>query len=152
MGDFFLNIMFDVKIVFCLISIYVTMKEWHSFEAVICRFVIMKKDNNILKNKAHYQNLRDKYLGSAKEAASSGDRVLAEYNLQHAEHYKRIIAEKFQNNVCNDISKNNVIQKVIDEPIKTEEKPVIKENIAVREKPQKKRCVRKQKTELVTDS
>jgi hypothetical protein len=56
----------------------------------------MKKDLNI-KGRAYYQNLRTKFLASAKEAASSGDRILSEYNLQIAEHYARIISERFGN-------------------------------------------------------
>jgi hypothetical protein len=35
--------------------------------------------------------VHEKYLGLAKDALSSGDRVLAENYLQHAEHYYRII-------------------------------------------------------------
>ncbi len=33
----------------------------------------------------------EKYMGLAKDAASSGDKVLAESYLQHAEHYQRVI-------------------------------------------------------------
>ena len=33
----------------------------------------------------------EKYMALAKDAASSGDRILAESYLQHAEHYQRII-------------------------------------------------------------
>jgi len=54
----------------------------------------MKKENlNNIKGKAYYQGLKARYLNAAKEA--SGDRVLKEYNLQFAEHYSRIISEKF---------------------------------------------------------
>lgn len=55
----------------------------------------MKKENlnNNIKGKAYYQGLKTRYLNAAKEA--SGDRVLKEYNLQFAEHYSRIISEKF---------------------------------------------------------
>jgi hypothetical protein len=35
--------------------------------------------------------VHEKYLGLAKDALSSGDRILAENYLQHAEHYFRII-------------------------------------------------------------
>ncbi|MDR0695770.1 MAG: DUF4167 domain-containing protein [Holosporales bacterium] len=52
----------------------------------------MKKDNG--KGLAYYQNLKLKYLNNAKEAASLGDRVLSEYNLQFAEHYGRVISCK----------------------------------------------------------
>jgi hypothetical protein len=34
----------------------------------------------------------EKYAALAKDAASSGDRILAESYLQHAEHYQRIIS------------------------------------------------------------
>lgn len=49
------------------------------------------------------QNIADKYLTLARDAHSSGDRVMAENYLQHAEHYNRIIAaalaqqQQFQN-------------------------------------------------------
>ena len=50
---------------------------------------------NNIKGKAYYISLRAKYLNYAKEAMASGDRVLSEYNLQYADHYNRIISEKF---------------------------------------------------------
>ncbi len=53
----------------------------------------MKKENLNIKGKAYYQNLKTRYLNAAKEAA--GDRILKEYNLQFAEHYSRLISEKF---------------------------------------------------------
>ena len=37
--------------------------------------------------------INEKYIGLAKDAASAGDRVLAESYLQHAEHYQRMINE-----------------------------------------------------------
>jgi hypothetical protein len=60
----------------------------------------MKRDNG--KGLAYYQNLRAKYLNLAKEAASSGDRVLSEYNLQFAEHYGRVMNSKFRQRAPND--------------------------------------------------
>ena len=36
--------------------------------------------------------ITEKYIALAKDAASSGDRVMAESYLQHAEHYQRIIS------------------------------------------------------------
>src|SRR5690349_6467220 len=38
------------------------------------------------------QNIAEKYMTLARDATSSGDRVMAENYLQHAEHYNRIIA------------------------------------------------------------
>jgi hypothetical protein len=55
----------------------------------------MKKENFVVRGKSYYLGLRNKYLNAAKEATSSGDRVLSEYNLQYAEHYGRVISEKF---------------------------------------------------------
>jgi hypothetical protein len=37
----------------------------------------------------NFRALQEKYLNMAKEAMSSGDRILAEYYLQHADHYHR---------------------------------------------------------------
>jgi len=39
------------------------------------------------------QQIYDKYLSLARDAQTSGDRVVAENFLQHAEHYQRIIVE-----------------------------------------------------------
>jgi hypothetical protein len=51
------------------------------------------------------QHIAEKYMALARDATSSGDRVMAENYLQHAEHYNRIIAaaqamfqERFQQN------------------------------------------------------
>lgn len=74
----------------------------------------MKKENLNIKGKAYYQNLKTRYLNAAKEAA--GDRVLKEYNLQFAEHYSRLISEKFppQQNVSpmsqDNTSSENIIE------------------------------------------
>jgi hypothetical protein len=39
------------------------------------------------------QQLLEKYKNMARDAATSGDRVLAEYYMQHADHYFRIVSE-----------------------------------------------------------
>ncbi|MDR1391360.1 MAG: DUF4167 domain-containing protein [Holosporales bacterium] len=52
----------------------------------------MKKEN--VDGVNHFQGLRAKYLNLAKEASSTGDRILYEYNLQFVEHYTRLISEK----------------------------------------------------------
>jgi hypothetical protein len=58
----------------------------------------MKKENKLQndKTKEHYRNIRDKYLNAAKECNALGDKVMAEYNAQFAEHYTRVIKLKFQ--------------------------------------------------------
>ncbi|RDJ09424.1 DUF4167 domain-containing protein [Rhizobium grahamii] len=57
------------------------------------------------------QHIAEKYAQLARDAQSSGDRVIAENYLQHAEHYNRIIAaaqaqmqERFQRDDRNDFS------------------------------------------------
>ncbi|RZI46966.1 DUF4167 domain-containing protein [Candidatus Finniella inopinata] len=42
----------------------------------------------------NYQHLFDKYMNLAREALSCGDRVAAEYNYQHADHYLRVLNER----------------------------------------------------------
>ena len=58
------------------------------------------------------EKLVEKYNGLAKEALTSGDRVLSESFFQYAEHYMRIIQEKILNqskviNVSKDKIENN---------------------------------------------
>ncbi len=74
----------------------------------------MKKNNrqyNPGKNRGYYQNICDKYMNAAKEYNVSGDKVMAEYNMQHAEHYLRLINERFQiekkQQVKNDVKQEN---------------------------------------------
>jgi hypothetical protein len=59
----------------------------------------MRKENNNTngKNRSYYLNLKARYLNAAKEAQSSGESYLSEHNLQYAEHYTRVIAERFNN-------------------------------------------------------
>lgn len=45
-----------------------------------------------VKIRGNAQHVYEKYLQLARDAAGSGDRVMAENYLQHAEHYYRIIA------------------------------------------------------------
>ncbi|MDR0552971.1 MAG: DUF4167 domain-containing protein [Holosporales bacterium] len=60
--------------------------------------VVAKKDNKQGgKGRGHYQSLYDRHVSLAKEYLSSGDHVMYEYNMQHAEHYMRIMNERFPN-------------------------------------------------------
>ena len=43
------------------------------------------------RQRKHAQNMREKYLNQARDAQINGDRVQAEYWLQHAEHYSRVL-------------------------------------------------------------
>jgi len=42
----------------------------------------------------NYPQLREKYLNQARDALSAGDRVMAEYYFQHADHCYRMMAEE----------------------------------------------------------
>lgn len=60
------------------------------------------------------QHIAEKYMALARDATSSGDRVMAENYLQHAEHYNRIIAaaqamyqERFQRDDRQDFSERD---------------------------------------------
>lgn len=44
----------------------------------------------------NYAALKEKYTNQAKEAMASGDRVLAEYYFQHADHYYRMQQEFYE--------------------------------------------------------
>ena len=50
--------------------------------------------NNHNRPRKNYGALREKYLNQARDALSSGDRVLAENYFQHADHYYRMMAEE----------------------------------------------------------
>ena len=73
------------------------------------------------------EKLFDKYSSLSKEAMSSGDKILSENYLQHAEHYMRIIEEKNRNRNQSKVSlvdipvKNNKNLPDSDEASKTSE-------------------------------
>lgn len=48
---------------------------------------------NDARARGNAQQLLEKYKNMARDAASSGDRVLAEYYMQHADHYYRVVTE-----------------------------------------------------------
>lgn len=50
--------------------------------------------NNNNRPRKNYSAMREKYLNQARDAMASGDRVLAENYLQHAEHCYRMLAEE----------------------------------------------------------
>ena len=58
----------------------------------------------------NYPQLREKYLNQAKDALSAGDRVMAEYYFQHADHCYRMMMEEGyrpRDNNQNDGEQNN---------------------------------------------
>jgi len=60
------------------------------------------------------EKLFDKYSSLAKEAMSSGDKILSENYLQHAEHFMRIIEDKNRNRNQSKVS-------LVDIPVKNNE-------------------------------
>ena len=66
----------------------------------------IRRDLNNAKGKAYYVNQRARYLSRAREAMASGDRISYEYNLQYAEHFNRVIAEKFPQPVISQPARN----------------------------------------------
>lgn len=96
-------------------------------------FGVMKKENvnSNVKNRAYYQGLKTKYMNAAKEASSSGDRVLSEYNLQYAEHYTRTVNERFSNSQQQQFQQNNQPQTQQKQDVKLETAPVENSNIEV---------------------
>ncbi len=83
----------------------------------------MKKENPNIKGRAHYQGLRMRYLNAAKDAQGAGDIILAEYNYQFAEHYGRVLAERFPNN--NQQNPQNKTQ----DAAKTEDTPDVQQQV-----------------------
>jgi hypothetical protein len=70
------------------------------------------------------QHIAEKYAALARDAQSSGDRVMAENYLQHAEHYNRIIAaaqaqmqERFQRDDRGDFADRDDDLEMDDQPI-----------------------------------
>ena len=61
--------------------------------------------NNINKNPHNLERIIEKYKNLAKEALSSGDKILHENYLQHSDHFSRILSE-----VVSEKSKNNLSQ------------------------------------------
>jgi len=50
-------------------------------------------NRNDARIRGNAQQLLEKYKSLARDATTSGDRILAEYYMQHADHYYRVLAE-----------------------------------------------------------
>ena len=61
--------------------------------------------NNVGRNPSNLERVIEKYKNLAKEALSSGDKILHENYLQHSDHFSRILSE-----VVSEKSKNNLSQ------------------------------------------
>ena len=101
--------------------------------------------NNKGRNKGNVSQQYNKYLKLAKEAFTSGDRILSEYYYQYTDHYYRIMVElgiKVEENDINsestikDVKENKIIKSEEDnsetndlESSKKEDSPFEEENI-----------------------
>ncbi len=77
------------------------------------------------------EKLFDKYSSLAKEAMSSGDKILSENYLQHADHFMRIIEDKNKNR---EQSKINIIDKSTAEAKRPSENSETKQGDATKNK------------------
>ena len=75
-------------------------------------------DPNGGRNRGNAQQLMDKYLALARDAASQGDRIAAENYFQHADHYYRVVyARNEQQQEARRRSVNNTTQDESNDPI-----------------------------------
>ena len=73
--------------------------------------------NNISKNPYNLEKIIEKYKNLAKEALSTGDKVLHENFLQHSDHFSRLLLE------VNELRKKNTVsdKTTQEEPLKTDQ-------------------------------
>ncbi len=85
------------------------------------------------RNNQNAGKLIDKYNNLAREALSSGDKILSENYLQHADHFSRILNS--QELTKNQIEKNNVIEQTFQKDVETlDKKESIENNLATIDK------------------
>ena len=72
-------------------------------------FLSVRAKNNFNSNQS-VERLLERYKTLAKEALSSGDRILSENYLQHADHFERIISHKNLNQKENSPQVANIIK------------------------------------------
>ena len=70
------------------------------------------RPRNNFKNYQSAEKLAEKYNVLAKEALSSGDKILSENYLQHADHFLRIIDEKALNQKQNTQNSQTQVEKI----------------------------------------
>ena len=78
---------------------------------------------NSSRNNHNAAKLIDKYNNLAREALSSGDKILSENYLQHADHFSRILSMQELNK-----SQNNVIEQTFKKEIGEVKKDIDEEN------------------------
>ena len=89
------------------------------------------KKKNYFKNNLNVSKLIQKYSDLAREALSSGDKILYENYMQHAEHFVRLSENSSQNLNSKSISSENVNEANVTQIKETDNK---KENQAQTEK------------------
>ena len=70
--------------------------------------LIWNSDTEIWRNNQNAAKLIEKYNNLAREALSTGDKILSENYLQHADHFSRILRAQEINKMSNE--NNNVIE------------------------------------------
>jgi hypothetical protein len=92
------------------------------------------------RNNHNAPKLIEKYNELAREASSSGDKILSENYLQHADHFTRVLNEqenyrkqKFSENKSSETEKGTVSKDFTD---KAEEKVIAEIETSVKEKPE----------------
>ena len=75
------------------------------------------------RNNHNAPKLIEKYNNLAREALSSGDKILSENYFQHADHFTRVLSEKetFKKSRFTENTKDSKIEKVVSDVIKTED-------------------------------
>ncbi len=78
------------------------------------------------RNNHNAAKLHDKYSNLAREALSSGDKILSENYFQHADHFTRILNEqesfkKARNSLNTEVNKNLSDSNKVDDEVKKEE-------------------------------
>ncbi len=84
------------------------------------------KHKNPGRNNQNAAKLIDKYNNLAREALSSGDKILSENYLQHADHFTRILSIQEINKVAS--QNNNVIEQNFKKDIE-EKNTIVEDNI-----------------------
>ena len=62
--------------------------------------------NNVSRNPHNLERIIEKYKNLAKEALSSGDKILHENYLQHSDHFSRILSEVVSDKLKNNSNQN----------------------------------------------
>ncbi len=90
------------------------------------------------RNNHNAPKLIEKYNDLAREASSSGDKILSENYLQHADHFTRVLNEQENYKKQNFTENKSVVTETIKEPEKFSEKEEKKEITVIKKKVKEK--------------